>query len=431
MIDGTQLGESMDNSTLGLLIAAMFLALSIGLLGIRLSISRSRREAKRQLQSASDQQRWSQQAAELQRQRAVAEAIRRDPSLAADTSPETLQRLGESTAAILQEFQLKADVEALEARRQADLAEERRQQQQAEQRARQEAENHARRSAREAQLAAMTPRRRWLSKNRTVVIGVGILVLVVLGAAANSAANSIIEQRMEAQQAQAQAAAAARVAASKEAAAQASAEAFASVVASCDPEQIEELGSDEAALRAWLNCPSEEARDAAKAAIDYYFTYPIGSTGPGGGVIVFASKWRTPWGQFLEAAPAGWSGGGEDPQAPWCTKKVADLKVSSVLGNGASNTETLVTKCGKDSAAGLAASYSGGGMDDWFLPAADELQSVAGVEGLSPTLYWSSSGPDDRFWEWNKPVALDMGDGYDRPEVSSDQRLAVRPVRAF
>jgi hypothetical protein len=117
------------------------------------------------------------QSEDASRRSAIAEAIRRDPSLTADESPETLRRLGEATAAILEEFRLKADLEELARERNAEAQ---RNQARADMLARAEIERQRAEQLlleRKTRLDALTPRRRWLATHVPLVaILSGVLV---------------------------------------------------------------------------------------------------------------------------------------------------------------------------------------------------------------------------------------------------------------
>jgi hypothetical protein len=52
------------------------------------------------------------------------------------------------------------------------------------------------------------------------------------------------------------------------------------------------------------------------------------------------------------------------------------LDTGVAVGSGRSNTALIVKQCGSDTAAGAAAGYRGGGMDDWFLPSKGELDAL-------------------------------------------------------
>ena len=129
-------------------------------------------------------------------------------------------------------------------------------------------------------------------------------------------------------------------------------------------------------------------------------TCAIGDTGPGGGVVFYDAGSEKAWGRYLESAPANWN---KDPYWMWCDKGEAGyddaLKTGTAIGTGAANTKLIIKACGKDSAAGAASAYRGGGLSDWFLPSKRELnqmyvrRTVVGlVDGITgDQTYWSSS----------------------------------------
>ena len=132
----------------------------------------------------------------------------------------------------------------------------------------------------------------------------------------------------------------------------------------------------------------------------------IGQVGPGGGTIFYKAQVKQKWGQCLEAAPSGWSGGTQDPKLPWCNvfniyftaAITSHLYIGVTIGKGIANTNLLMVK-GCTSGAGVAAhSYHGGGKKDWFLPSKNELHAMylnrAVIGGFGDGVYWSSSEND-------------------------------------
>ena len=166
----------------------------------------------------------------------------------------------------------------------------------------------------------------------------------------------------------------------------------------------------------------------------------VGDTGPGGGVVFYVAPSRQSWGQYLEAAPKGWSGKPRDAKKAWCTKDdpnvdkvVATTKVIATgegFGAGLANSKMIVKACGRQTAAGLAMGYRGGGKTDWYLPAIKELQALmsnhTASTGLINDFYWSSSQHEF------PPCAQ----GQDAKSSEAGYALkglkaAVRPIRAF
>lgn len=171
----------------------------------------------------------------------------------------------------------------------------------------------------------------------------------------------------------------------------------------------------------------------------------IGGIGPGGGVVFYDAGSQQSWGRYLEAAPATWSGGPTDTSWAWCVPPtnvatagaVGASPVSTAGGAGKANTAAIIAACGPNRAASLAASYQGGGLTDWYLPAQDELILLYQNQGLlnSETsgsfrmsgTYWSSSqvtlSPGNAW-------AQDMTNGY-RVNDPMNSIHKVRPIRAI
>jgi hypothetical protein len=207
----------------------------------------------------------------------------------------------------------------------------------------------------------------------------------------------------------------------------------------------------------------------------------VGDTGPGGGVVIYVSS--TPItlqgaGKSvtrIEMAPNGWGGvtypadpalqlcepyGGGGPiwtgSKPPTWPGYANVSLPTGLGYGLSNTNKLLTfntsgvSCALSTqAASVARSYTGGGLNDWFLPSADELNLVcryansldmssnatctAGTvrPGFISTVrayWWSSTMITD---QQNQIIQIrGTGTGSQTPNTQSANN-SVRPIRMF
>jgi len=175
---------------------------------------------------------------------------------------------------------------------------------------------------------------------------------------------------------------------------------------------------------------------------------PIGSKGPGGGIVFYDAGSQQSWGRYLEVAPIDWSGSSTDPKEKWCVAGVdygnfqknpgtgtssIESFLGSEIGTGTKNTDLMIAKC-TQGAANLARKYSGGGKSDWSLPSREEfvvlwkyqLTDKYLVEG-NPGTFWTST-------EWGYHYAISHGLGISISDLrSSDKGDArpVRPVRAF
>jgi hypothetical protein len=174
---------------------------------------------------------------------------------------------------------------------------------------------------------------------------------------------------------------------------------------------------------------------------------PIGSKGPGGGVVFYDAGSRQSWGRYLEVAPNGWSGTPMDPKATWCDagsdygnfqkNPTSSSSVESFLGEeigtSVQNTALMVAKC-TQGAAHLARSYSGGGKSDWSLPSRGDMDLLFKYAMTDKYLVEGGSGS---FWmstEWGYHNALCQFLGGSYAGLGADGKNTtknVRPIRAF
>jgi hypothetical protein len=198
---------------------------------------------------------------------------------------------------------------------------------------------------------------------------------------------------------------------------------------------------------------------------------PIGSTGPGGGIVFYDAGSQQSWGRYLEVAPAGWLGTPEDPQIQWCGytaeflthgyKVIKEIEamalrdvslkaiIGSEIGKGRGNTDVLLALC-PEGAAPTANLYKGGGKSDWHLPSRDELNELCKYalsspigksaaicqyqkyrKGFADWNYWSSSiAPDGLCKPWGSPVWIQTFWNGEQ-ECGVNGTFNVRPIRAF
>ena len=161
---------------------------------------------------------------------------------------------------------------------------------------------------------------------------------------------------------------------------------------------ISEAKNPVSITKAWEEHVARSATDAAeKVTASVVCTpgtkCPLGSKGPGGGIVFYDAGSQQSWGRYLEVAPPGWYDGNSiDPFRPWAsgtrTEGNANLNVVGieklvtdrvnitgiVLGLGLTNSNAIVNQ-GNDgqTAAGVARAYSGGSKSDWYLPSIAEL----------------------------------------------------------
>ena len=156
----------------------------------------------------------------------------------------------------------------------------------------------------------------------------------------------------------------------------------------------------------------------------------VGDIGPGGGVVFYDAGSTQPWGRYMEAAPAGWNGGSGDPKVMTCDNApvVITAAESESIGSGLANTEAIVAVCASGAGV-LAATYTGGGKTDWFLPSKAEMDELfkqrETVRGFEDGYYWSSSrNSAGSSYRMHFPI------GYSYYDYKNGES-GVRPIRVF
>ena len=164
----------------------------------------------------------------------------------------------------------------------------------------------------------------------------------------------------------------------------------------------------------------------------------IGDTGPGGGVVfALPTTAGNSTGQTFEVATTDLAG----TYAMCSLNSVSGLSLSNNFGYGETNTAVLNanSSCNGSTLASYAAShYSGGGLNDWFLPSANELKMVKDnvitvFSNRSLNYMTSSQNSANSIWFVNMSGSSMCGGGY-WPLCTSykdDSSLSVRAVRSF
>jgi hypothetical protein len=201
----------------------------------------------------------------------------------------------------------------------------------------------------------------------------------------------------------------------------------------------------------------------------------VGDTGPGGGTVFYVNDsgfncgpnhtaTGSPTGgkcNYLEAAPADWSGG-EDPGRslvpPAFTVQIPNLphtntiNSTSELGLGYKYSNIIAAvSVDRTYAASRARDYNGGSRNDWYLPVTTELNQfckyVSGQAWVSDATlctgsmepspsfgivlenqYWTSSGSDE---EPKTAMVQYMGTGRQTAAYYTWTGMRIRPIRAF
>lgn len=168
-------------------------------------------------------------------------------------------------------------------------------------------------------------------------------------------------------------------------------------------------------------------------------TYEVGSRGPAGGLIFYVDD-----GNFyddfdyLEAAPADWSGGA-DPELEWQIAAEDVTNTDQARGSGPDNTEEIITQSTSGTPAATAAdTLEINGYADWFLPSLKELEEMKvrldeqGLGGFEDALYWTSSSQGTTGVPGSPHYVLveDFDPDSDAATRSATTFQRVRPVRA-
>jgi hypothetical protein len=197
----------------------------------------------------------------------------------------------------------------------------------------------------------------------------------------------------------------------------------------------------------------------------------IGSVGPAGGIVFYDAGSLKSWGRYLEVAPIGWTGrGNEDITSTWCNPDniEGDLKslgnvnsdskilpfTGQSIGLGKVQTSKMLDKCPLGAALPIT-NYLGGNTSDWYLPSVDELNELCkfayGIVGttndvrcdsvgnprlgFSKDLYWSSSQANAKGFPMPAAYGNWFGPTKAFPATAAVDAIpnprAIRPIRAF
>lgn len=170
---------------------------------------------------------------------------------------------------------------------------------------------------------------------------------------------------------------------------------------------------------------------------DSGLAYACGDSGPGGGVVFFASsKSFAETGSvcgsscnFLEAQTVSVG------SVPWCVGSGASDYVQpndTTLGSGYSNTQAMLQAC--TSGAANSAVAPSGGLSDWFLPSQDELLGFNRWSGPGVLCGFGAGGGEATAWtssENGKTAADWVGSGDTGGSESKSSDNTVCPIRAF
>ena len=164
------------------------------------------------------------------------------------------------------------------------------------------------------------------------------------------------------------------------------------------------------------------------------FTYKVGDTGPGGGIIFFVDRYDEYAGfTYLEVALSGVT-------RTWVPSSGQGVLVtgadSKALGAGYQNTIDIIAQ-GHTDAATCAAVYcselSSGGQSDWYLGSIAEMRMVHDVVyvqlssgSITSSIYWTSTESS-----LNNAYYVNFGSSSAFGSASKSATYSVRPIRRF
>ncbi len=163
--------------------------------------------------------------------------------------------------------------------------------------------------------------------------------------------------------------------------------------------------------------------------------YAIGEIGPAGGLIFYENPDQFGTWHYLEVAPNDIPGA----QVKWSPNNVQTNVTSVDLGNGVSNTNSIISIFGNsNSYASLSAfNWSNNGFTDWVLPSFNELKLLKEIffdQGIgnfnSEMKYWSSS--EDSNYDinaWTVKMSATNQNLY--TTSGKNQLLRIRAIRRF
>ena len=164
----------------------------------------------------------------------------------------------------------------------------------------------------------------------------------------------------------------------------------------------------------------------------------VGDTGPGGGIVFYVASgsfsslydWSSCRSscRYLEAAPAGWYDGGDDPLLA-----IGVAGGAWTIGSGGSNRD-LINFYNNDpnGAMAIVSNYQGGGKNDWFIPSKDELNEMYKSKSVIPGLLTSylSSTLKESTYVYTQIFNYRLFQGSIN-WAHLNTNIYVRPVRAF
>lgn len=161
----------------------------------------------------------------------------------------------------------------------------------------------------------------------------------------------------------------------------------------------------------------------------------VGEIGPAGGIIVYDKGTFSDGWQFIEVAPTET----EWTNVPWSGFMNRNYGLGSAIGDGKSNTDTILEKTSLATARlpsfqyapHLCANLNYNGFDDWLLPSKGELDLIyrnlhlTGMGEFKETNYWTSTDMNE-FSAWVQRFSNGFQFGHDKYKLAN-----ARAIRYF
>lgn len=165
--------------------------------------------------------------------------------------------------------------------------------------------------------------------------------------------------------------------------------------------------------------------------------FSVGDIGPSGGkIFILPSTSGNATLKYFEAPFNTWSGGASDPSHSWGSTAINISAVvgTRAIGDGASNTTTIIAADASANAAAACANLNINGFDDWFLPSMGELQVIYNNRALwndfdTAANYKSSNQGTAGTFQYNAAIFFFNGTSSEADPKQIARR--VRPVRMF
>lgn len=176
----------------------------------------------------------------------------------------------------------------------------------------------------------------------------------------------------------------------------------------------------------------------------YQMHYEVGDIGPSGGYVIYKAATPQSWGQYIEAAPYNWAGGGNDPYRRTAQYPNDTIGVGTVNTIGGSITnralylaqqENWTIDIGFETWAQKCRDYTGGGFTNWTIPTIAEWNASL-MSSSEATSLLQMSSPDgyamsNELTASTYPMELEGIDYRAGNTRTKSNASRIRPIRHF